>query len=765
MVRISLIKPLTHQVAILKDLEKKNKALVHIPSGAGKTHTIAFDVLQKKPKSVLYIVHRNEILLQTVSIFKEVCKLTDSTDIGIINQDNKDYSKRYLFATPQTLSRIKNLEKVPKDIEYIIIDEFHHAAAITYQRIIEYFTPKYLYGLTATPERADLQDIKSIIENNVVGNMDIFTGIEQGVLVSFDYRGYWDNVDYSDIQYLNYRYRQNDLDKKLLIDERDKAIIKKYKELIEPENRPTIGFCNSVKHVKRMTDKFNKTGIKAAGISYMEPFEQRKQILEGFRNNTYKVLFTRDILNEGVDFPECEALLLLRPTMSKVVFLQQLGRGLRTKPGKKNVLVLDFIGNYHNAFKTREYLNEILREPSYTGARYKPEYSHNVPKVYFDEKVVNLFEQQYRRNWTDYGILTKRDIFEDYNSLSAKKGSLLTCAEYKKNKEGRYPYPALIRVYGSWHNFIEENKIPLRTNLRPDQKYPRNWFKCRDKDSLIKNYYKVKEKLGNNKVPEIKDMSNPEISQHSHTAYYHIWGSYTKFLCSIGERKIPILNRMYNDEWVKQSFLKLQKKLKRKYITETEWRRELGGRGKTALQRMGGIKALREMFGGDKNVLYCIQCKTPFESRYVYNGYTKNAPRFCSMKCTHRYRYLTKDKVKKSIALKIRAKEKGICPNCNKSFPKYTHGGRRKNIFCSSECCHRFGYIKRKNRPDSITKKCLNCGKVKTISGTGTYKETSFCSDTCKIERNRKLARILFLKKKEKGRSKYNLRNQGGDKR
>lgn len=394
--------PLPHQHELLAELTEmreigeQNKALILLPSGAGKTHSAAYDVARIKPKSFIYIVHRSEILVQAMNIFKSIWKDLTSENIGVINKDFKDYQKPYLFATIQTLSAKDNYKKLPQDIEYLIVDEFHHVAAPSYVEVVNYFNPRYFIGLTATPERLDGKNIMNFVDNNTVADMDIFEGIKKGILSEFYYVGLFDNVDYTNIHWNGRDYNKRDLDKYLLIEKRDNAILKEYLERVAPEQRQTLIFCVSVKHVHRMTALFRKNGIKAAGITYKETFADRKDIIEKFRNGVYNVLITRDILNEGVDFPECSAVMLLRPTWSKVVFFQQIGRGLRKKAGKKNVLVLDFIGNYHHAFMKREWLgggNTERRENS--GNRKKPEFKLNLRyNVEFDPRVLDIFDFQ-----------------------------------------------------------------------------------------------------------------------------------------------------------------------------------------------------------------------------------------------------------------------------------------------------------------------------------------------------------------------------------
>ena len=391
--------PLLHQEQTIEHLEQilqtQDRALIVLPSGAGKTHTIAFFISTFKPESFLYLVHRNEILTQTIQIFKTVCSLEDS-EIGIINKRHKDFNKRYTFATIQTLSKPKNLERLKQKIEYLCIDEFHHATAQTYQNVIDIIQPQKLIGLTATPYRLDGADLLSIIDGNIANEIDLFEGIKKGILVPFDYIGLWDNIDYSKIQYQGYNYNIGDLDRQLIIQKRDEQVLDEYKKRIE--GRITIGFCNSVDYVNRITSLFRKAGINAVGITHKQDSETQAQIVKDFKAGYYRVLFTRDILNEGVDFPNCSALLFLRPTISKTIFFQQLGRGLRKHPGKKDVLVLDFIGNYVRAFEKRQWL-QIFKQGS-TGENIKPRLDYDPKcKVWFDPRAISIMDIQERHQY------------------------------------------------------------------------------------------------------------------------------------------------------------------------------------------------------------------------------------------------------------------------------------------------------------------------------------------------------------------------------
>lgn len=471
------IKPNYAQEQALMQLQQtrkdgKNKALIVLPSGTGKTYLSAFDTLKVRGK-ILYIVHRHEILIQAIKSFKEVHNLRDD-EISLFNKYEKDQDGKIVFTTIQTLSKEKNLIKFsPNFFEYIILDEFHHSKAETYEKVLSYFKPKFLLGMTATPYRLDNKDILEAVNKNVPYVMDLKQGIERNLLVPFKYFGLWDNVDYSDIKYKNHRYKENDLDKKLLIDKRDRQIIKEVKKRLK--KRKCIGFCNSVNHVLRCVKKFNEAGFMSASITHKNTLEERTKIIEDFRQGKYQILFTRDIFNEGIDFPEVKGLIFLRPTFSKTIFLQQLGRGLRVKEGKKDVVVLDFIGNYVNAYKIKVWLNEINEQGNERET--KPIYSYTPRiKIYFQSKVIKIFEIQENKNKP----VSKELLIEDYNRIK----EMLKRPPYSRDilKYSKYPFYQYNEFFGSWIKFREfmgdsigitkERFIEIYDTLREELKRP-----------------------------------------------------------------------------------------------------------------------------------------------------------------------------------------------------------------------------------------------------------------------------------------------------
>ena len=346
------------------DESRKNgagRALAILATGLGKTILSALDTKAAKADKILFIVHINEILKQTKDSFEKVAP-ERKDDLGFYTGKQKDKDKKILFASIQTMGRQKHIQSFPPDyFDYIIIDETHHTAAQTYTKIFDYFKPKFFLGLTATPDRMDKKDILGFYNGNVVFEMGQEAAIEQGYLTPFKYLGFKDDIDYSDIFFNGFRYDTKDLNKHLLIDARDEAIIKKFKE--QAGDRKTIGFCASIEHAERCAKTFKAAGINAIAVHSrsegLEEYEDKSKemLIKHFRQGKCQVAFVVDMFNEGVDIPDVSCLLFLRPTESRTIFIQHMGRGLRVAATKENVLILDFIGNYKTANLILEALN------------------------------------------------------------------------------------------------------------------------------------------------------------------------------------------------------------------------------------------------------------------------------------------------------------------------------------------------------------------------------------------------------------------------
>ena len=377
-----------------------NKALVILATGLGKTMLSALDAKATKSDKILFIVHVNEILKQTKESFERVLP-ERKNEMGFYNGKQKDKEKKILFASIQTMGKQKHIQSFPSDyFDYIIIDETHHTAAPTYGKIFDYFKPKFFLGLTATPDRTDKKDILNFYDKNVVFEMGQEDAIEQGYLVPFKYLGFKDDIDYSNIYFNGFKYDVKDLNKHLLIDIRDTAIIDKFKELAG--NRKSIGFCASIEHADRSAQKFRDAGINAIAIhsrslDKKEIEDEKKETpIKQFRQGKYQIAFVVDMFNEGIDIPDVSCLLFLRPTESKTIFIQHMGRGLRISPKKDNLLILDFIGNYRTSNLILEGLNikngiRGLKKIHRDGKDLFV-YEINGCEVTFESEIINIFK-------------------------------------------------------------------------------------------------------------------------------------------------------------------------------------------------------------------------------------------------------------------------------------------------------------------------------------------------------------------------------------
>lgn len=330
-------------------LAKQSKGLVVLATGMGKTWLAAFDVLQFKAKKVLFVAHREEILIQAERTFRTL--LPQSTT-GHFNANAKVVDADIVFASIQTLGKPEYLNKLDKThFDYVIVDEFHHAGAVSYQLLLNHFTPQFLLGLTATPERTDQADILSLCDNNLVFERNIIDGIESGILVPFHYQGIKDEtVDYRELPWRNGKFDPQQLVNLFATQKRAKHVFAHWQT---HKQQRTLAFCVSKAHADFMAQWFSARGIKAVSV-HSDSEVRRGEALSQLNAGEIEVIFSVDLFNEGTDLPSIDTILILRPTESKILFLQQLGRGLRTSPEthKTFVSVIDFIGN-HISFLNR----------------------------------------------------------------------------------------------------------------------------------------------------------------------------------------------------------------------------------------------------------------------------------------------------------------------------------------------------------------------------------------------------------------------------
>ncbi|WP_134500732.1 DUF3427 domain-containing protein [Microvirga pakistanensis] len=318
--------------------------LVVLATGLGKTWLAAFDSNRAEFHRILFVAHREEILNQAIATFRRV---RPNARIGRLSGEHQDTDADLLFASIQTLGRVNHLSRFqPHEFDYIVIDEFHHAAAGTYRRAIDHFQPKFLLGLTATPERTDGADLLGLCQENLVFQAGIHEGIKGGHLCPFHYYGIPDEVDYRNIPWRNAQFDLTELTAAVATEARARNIVEQFRKL---GGQRCIAFCCSQTHADFMEDFFVREGIRAVAVHSGPNSSPRATSLSKLEAGELDIIFAVDMFNEGVDVPSIDTVLMLRPTESTIIWMQQLGRGLRKSDGKDHLTVIDYIGN-HRAF-------------------------------------------------------------------------------------------------------------------------------------------------------------------------------------------------------------------------------------------------------------------------------------------------------------------------------------------------------------------------------------------------------------------------------
>lgn len=346
------IAPNKMQQEALTALEKlqqdnKHKALLISATGTGKTYLSAFAVKKANPKRLLFLAHREQILKQACKTF---AKIIPDIQYGILSANHKDFHKPYLFATINMLSKEENLTQfAPTHFDYIIIDETHRAGASSYLKILNYFQPQFLLGMTATPERTDGFDIYQLFNHNIAYEIRLNQAMQENLLCPFHYFGITDIT--VDDQEINDNSTFNDL----TTDARVTHIINQSQYYgFSGERLRGLIFCSQIEEAQILSQKFNERGFNTIALSGKDSQETRTNAIHKLeqkeRSTGLDYIFTVDIMNEGIDIPAINQIIMLRPTKSAIIFVQQLGRGLRKYPQKDYVVILDFIGNYQNNF-------------------------------------------------------------------------------------------------------------------------------------------------------------------------------------------------------------------------------------------------------------------------------------------------------------------------------------------------------------------------------------------------------------------------------
>jgi superfamily II DNA or RNA helicase/diadenosine tetraphosphate (Ap4A) HIT family hydrolase len=336
--------------------------LVVMATGLGKTWLAAFDSSRPLFKRVLFIAHRDEILNQTRGVYRLV---NPGAKISKFVGGSNDKDGNIVIASVQSLAlHLSSFD--PHEFDYIVIDEFHHAAAKTYRKVISHFQPKFLLGLTATPERSDAADLLVLCGDNLVYECNLIRGIELKLLSGFHYKAIKDVADYTNIPWSKGKFNEALLSAAFETEQRAKQVFDEWTELDGP-NRRTLGFCCSIAHAEYMSKYFADQGIAALAIHSGSSTNDRLTAIEKLGDGSLQVLFSVDLFNEGLDVPGIDIVLMLRPTESPIIFFQQLGRGLRKSDGKKHLDVLDLIGNHRSFLKKAQLVAGLDGDSSNSG--------------------------------------------------------------------------------------------------------------------------------------------------------------------------------------------------------------------------------------------------------------------------------------------------------------------------------------------------------------------------------------------------------------
>ncbi|WP_053366531.1 DEAD/DEAH box helicase family protein [Bacillus sp. FJAT-27245] len=472
------IKPRFAQIEALEELEKTveeeyDKALVVMATGLGKTYLAGF--FAERFNKVLFIAHREEILLQARKSFADI---NPEKKYGIFNGKTKEADADAIFASIFTLSVKAHLEKFqPDEFDLIIIDEFHHAAADSYKRVLEYFEPKFLLGITATPDRHDNRDVYAICGGNVAFRLGFLEAIKRNWLAPFKYYGVYDDTDYSQIAWLGTRYDEEELLRAQLRESLAKKILESWKE---KKQTRTIVFCSSIKQADFLSDYFNKNGFKTVSLHSQQTGVSRSLAITELSEGTQDAIFTVDLFNEGVDIPPVDTLLFVRPTESLTVFTQQIGRGLRIHEGKNHCVIIDLIGNYRNADIKLSIFDTELGDTKKKGTvPVVPE----TCELNLDLRVVDLLKEMSRKRQP-----RKEKLLHDYQDLKRELGRRPTYLElHLYGTAESIQYRQEFGSYVGFLNWAEE------LSDQEEQVYHRykEWFEEVEKTAMSKSYKMV----------------------------------------------------------------------------------------------------------------------------------------------------------------------------------------------------------------------------------------------------------------------------------
>ena len=473
------LKPNKMQVAFVKNVMEMraqhiDRALLLSSTGTGKSLASAFMLREMGTRRALFIVHREQIAKQTLKSYKRV--FGSSRTYGLLSGNSRELGAEFLFATMQMMSKEDILSHYsPGDFDVIILDECHHAGAESYQKIMRYFKPKFWLGMTASPD-TNQYDIYSIFDHHISYEIRLQQALEEDLLCPFHYFGITDLEINGEVFDDNAGVKNFS---NLISDARVDYVIDKANYYgFSGDRVKGLIFCSRKDEAKELSNKFNERGLRTEVLTGEDTQERRESVIARLTNDEdgedqLDYIFTVDIFNEGVDIPEINQVIMLRPTQSPVVFIQQLGRGLRKYEGKEYVVILDFIGNYMNNFMIpialsgdRSYNKDAMRRYIREGARVIPGSS----TIHFDEiSKKRIYASIDTARTNDMKLLR-----ESYRTLKCKLGRIPTIRDFKKF--GSVDVMKIFEKCGSYHNFLKKYEAEYHVHLTNEEEIIIEYF-------------------------------------------------------------------------------------------------------------------------------------------------------------------------------------------------------------------------------------------------------------------------------------------------
>lgn len=530
----------------------KNKALLISATGTGKTYLSAFDVKKTAPQRLLFVVHRANIAKAALKSFSKI--FGSSKKLGMYSGQERDLDADYIFSTIQTISRNEHLTKFdPKHFDYIVIDETHRAGAATYQKIMQYFQPKFLLGMTATPERTDGFDIFKEFDYNIAYEIRLHQALEEEMLCPFHYYGV------TDISVNGQVLEENANFSLLTSSERVERIIEKARFYGCDDGLVRgLVFCRSIEECNTLSIEFNSRGFQTVSLVGSSSEDERASAIRRLEseNPSEKLdyIFTVDIFNEGVDIPKINQVIMLRPTQSAIVFVQQLGRGLRKIDEKEYLTVIDFIGNYNNnylipiaLYGDTTYNKDHIRKMMASGSSLIP----GASTVNFDEISRNrIFEAIDNANLQLY-----RDLKTDYDLLKFKLGKIPMMMDFVEHGSRD---PRLYVDYSkSFYNFVARQEVEFKDKLSEKELKLLELF-----SNDIANTKRVEEIILLKSLLKNQQVSKSQIKEHILAKYGYLPSNSTISSC------IKNLNFDFITEPLNKSLISAREKYKLNVVND-----------------------------------------------------------------------------------------------------------------------------------------------------------------------------------------------------